>query len=222
MVAHVWGVVARRAGADNDGPAEDVVEAANACDADRLAVEDRLAPRDRRSRGGIAVGRGALEARPYVVERERVRGERRSRRVEPQRVVDANEEVLVGQVQRTATASLRVQLAGRVIASLRAEESGFEGDDLLELPGTGRDGGLGVAERGVQGLVHQVGLESLRVGVCDRLYRLTAIPHYGTQERQVRRRQRAAEQRQVIGSRIVIRVIDGCDGELSARRRAQG
>src|SRR5205085_9993496 len=118
MVAHVWGVVARRAGADDDGLAEDVVEAADACDTDGLPVKDRLAPRDRLPRRRRGVGRGALEARPRVVERHRVRGEWCARRIEPQRVVDADVEGVVGQVQRTGTGSLRVQLSGRIITYL--------------------------------------------------------------------------------------------------------
>src|SRR5690606_28712087 len=70
---------------------------------------------------------------------------------------------------------------------------------------------LRVAERGGLCLVRQV------VGQVRPRERLATVPHHGGEEWQVRRGQRAAEQRQLGRTRVAVRVIDGVERELRVR-----
>ena len=71
--------------------------------------------------------------RPRVEEREGIRIEWRAGRIQTDRIVDADEERLLRQRDRSARRAVGAQRAGIVVARLRGEQAGLERHDRLRL-----------------------------------------------------------------------------------------
>src|SRR5438876_2720894 len=135
MVACVRRVVTRRAGARERGHSKIVVEALDAGDLDRLGVEQRLSARDRAA-GFVAAGiaAAAIERVPRIVELEYDRvGQCAGTIIAGHDIVDAEVELLLAEVLRTAQRLARGQVPSLIVEHLRGEERILETDDRLAL-----------------------------------------------------------------------------------------
>ncbi len=238
MVAGVGRVVARGAGAGDGGRAERVVEALHAGDVDGLRVEQRLAAGHRApcdgdaavAAFGVGPARVGNVGLPVRVQRHYDGREVGVRAVVAgQRIVDAEVVHLVRQERRAAVRAVGGEAAGVVVAHLRRGEAHLERDDGLALRGRQRRRALGVRDDGGVRLVDEV--EVLRreagggagdaVGAGGVLEGLAAVPHHGAEEADVGGGQRAAEQRQLGGGRVAVRIVDARELEVRAGRNRQ-
>ena len=238
VVAGVGRVVAGRAGALDHRHAEVVVQAGDAGDGDRLAVEQRLAARDRLARDGdttaapfaVTVLRVFDVGLPALVERHRVRVERGvAAVVAHQRVVDAEIRDGTGQERRAAVRAVHVQPAGVVVLLLRRMEAELEVDDRVALVGGERLGPLRMAQRRVVRLRRQIEVQRREANrrIEDAIrrrgiaLRFAAVPHDCAEEAPVRRRQGPAVQREFGGRCVAVRIVDGGELELGVHRNRQ-
>jgi hypothetical protein len=109
-----------------------VVQSGDSTDHDRLRVEDLLAARDGASRPADAARR-SRRVHPRREQTERTRIERRAGWIEPDRIVDPDEERLGRQPARPARRAVRAKRPGSVAHGLRREQRRFERDDRLLL-----------------------------------------------------------------------------------------
>src|SRR5262249_26505811 len=139
--------------------------------------------------GGAARSSGATAAGPRSVEIKDLRRERYATRIEPDRVVDADEEVgeLPRQRGRAAGGAVGGQAPGLVVEHLRGEDAGLELDDLSHLSCGRRILALSVDQRRVDRLALEAGL--------------AAVPHARAEEPEVGTRQRPTINRDNPGRR---------------------
>ena len=108
-----------------------VVEAGDPGDHDWLGVEELLASRNRTALGAHLLVPPAVG--PPVEEREGVRIERDAVRIQPDRIVDADEERLFRERDGSSLCAIGAQGTGLVVARLRREQPGFECHDRRRL-----------------------------------------------------------------------------------------
>ena len=155
----------------------------------------------------------ALEPRPGREVREDDRAERNPLRIQPQRVVDPDVEILLRERLRSALRPLPAEISGGDVVDLGREEARLEVHDLLALLGRERNA-LGVSRRGAVRLVQEV--------ERDRLpgERLAAVPHHGAEEGEVRGRGRTPEERELVAAREPVRIVHRVERELGVGRDA--
>src|SRR5215510_3064745 len=154
VIAGMWSVVARRAGAENGGvevagPAEVVVDAGHTTDRDRQRVEEVLAASHCRTGGGAILRREMCPRRVFSehdgIEVRIAPGAGRAGRIAAERIVGAGDDVVVGEWGRTAGGAGGAQIAGRAIEDLGGIEPELVRDDQLARAIVERSGALGVA-----------------------------------------------------------------------------
>ena len=122
----------------------------------------------------------------------------------------------------------RRQLARLVIEHLRGEQRGLELEDRLALRGGKRLRCLGMPGRRTVRLVGEIEVDrGEALGRAENAIarsrigeRFSSIPHYGAQEFEIGRRQRATEQRQFARAGVAVWVVDREQGEFGALRDA--
>src|SRR5215831_13524859 len=92
-------------------------------------------------------------AKPWLVEVEDLRCERRALGIPAQGVVDADEKLLQRQRDWTAFGVVTGQKSCLFVENLSRKHALLEGDDFGHLFGCRRCGCLGVAKRGIDGLI---------------------------------------------------------------------